>query len=50
MSETPLLLDELLEHMGFSGLWRSCSFDSLQDQGKKCFSLTERLIEASILV
>ncbi|KAH8888166.1 hypothetical protein GQ53DRAFT_871677 [Thozetella sp. PMI_491] len=39
------MLNEILEDMGFGGLWRSCSFNSSQDQDKQCFGLTEKLIE-----
>ncbi|KAK2021113.1 GTPase-activator protein for ras-like GTPase [Colletotrichum zoysiae] len=39
------VLNEILGDMGFSGLWRSCSFNFSQDQDRKCFLLTEKLIE-----
>ncbi|KAI6503358.1 hypothetical protein MCOR13_005128 [Pyricularia oryzae] len=38
------ILDDILEEMGFEGLWRSCSFNLAVD-GRECFSLTEKLIE-----
>ncbi len=41
------ILGELLEDMGFGGLWRSCSFSVSQEQDKQCFGLTEKLIEVS---
>lgn len=44
--ETPGLLNERLDDMGFGGLWRSCSFSSAQEQDKQCFGMTEKLIEA----
>lgn len=43
------ILDDILEEMGFEGLWRSCSFNLAVD-GRECFSLTEKLIEVSIFV
>ena len=43
--ETTGVLNEILEDMGFGGLWRSCSFNNAQDQDKRCFGLTEKLIE-----
>ncbi len=39
------LLNEILEDMGFGGLWRSCSLTLLQEHDKQCFGLTEKLIE-----
>lgn len=45
--ESTAVLNEILEDMGFSGLWRSCSFNFSQDQDRKCFILTEKLIEVS---
>lgn len=43
------LLNELLEDMGFAGLWRSCSLNLSHDQDKQCFALTEKLIEVCAL-
>jgi neurofibromin 1 len=43
------LLNELLEDMGFAGLWRSSSFNLSHDQDKQCFALTEKLIEVCAL-
>ncbi|KAK4144136.1 uncharacterized protein C8A04DRAFT_11820 [Dichotomopilus funicola] len=41
-------LNEILEDMGFAGLWRSCSFTLAQEpQDRSCFALTEKLIEVS---
>ncbi|KAL1842978.1 hypothetical protein VTJ49DRAFT_3455 [Mycothermus thermophilus] len=48
-------LNELLDDMGFGGLWRSCSFNInlAQDPGpaqdRACFALTEKLIELIII-
>ena len=40
------VLNEILEDMGFAGLWRSCSFNLAQEQqDRTCFGLTEKLIE-----
>ncbi|KAI8299810.1 GTPase-activator protein for Ras-like GTPase [Colletotrichum sp. SAR11_59] len=47
--ESTAVLNEILEDMGFSGLWRSCSFNFSQDQDRKCFILTEKLIELIIV-
>jgi neurofibromin 1 len=45
------MLNELLEDMGFAGLWRSCSFNLAggheQQTDRACFGLTEKLIEVS---
>ncbi|KAL2759502.1 hypothetical protein ACRALDRAFT_1074229 [Sodiomyces alcalophilus JCM 7366] len=43
--ESPGMLDDILDEMGFGGLWRSCSFESSQQQDRECFALTEKLIE-----
>jgi hypothetical protein len=46
-------LNEVLEGMGFAGLWRSCSFNlasaplTTEQQDRNCFGLTEKLIEVS---
>jgi neurofibromin 1 len=45
--ETTGVLNEILEDMGFGGLWRSCSFNNAQEQDKRCFGLTEKLIEVT---
>lgn len=39
------VLNEILEDMGFGGLWRSCSFNQTVEPDKQCFALTEKLIE-----
>lgn len=42
------VLNEILEDMGFAGLWKSCSFNlTQQEQDRACFGLTEKLIEVS---
>ncbi|KAK0651326.1 hypothetical protein B0T16DRAFT_403638 [Cercophora newfieldiana] len=47
--ETPGMLNERLDDMGFGGLWRSCSLNLAQEQDKQCFGLTEKLIELIII-
>ncbi|KAK4119986.1 hypothetical protein N657DRAFT_683989 [Parathielavia appendiculata] len=49
LDSSAAMLDELLEGMGFAGLWRSCSFNLVheQQQDRACFALTEKLIEVS---
>ncbi|KAK9779340.1 putative GTPase-activator protein for ras-like GTPase [Seiridium cardinale] len=42
-------LNEILEELGFGGLWRSCSFSQTQEPDKQCFALTEKLIELIII-
>ncbi|KAK8107613.1 neurofibromin 1 [Apiospora kogelbergensis] len=46
--ETSGVLNEILEEVGFGGLWRSCSFSQGQEPDKQCFALTEKLIEVSL--
>jgi len=46
--ETSGVLNEMLEEVGFGGLWRSCSFSQSQEPDKQCFALTEKLIEVSL--
>jgi neurofibromin 1 len=38
-------LTDILDDMGFSGLWRSCSLGSMEDFSRECFDSTEKLIE-----
>ncbi|GAB1313117.1 Ras GTPase activating protein ira2 [Madurella fahalii] len=48
--ESVAMLNEILDDMGFGGLWRSCSFNLSQDpQDRTCFGLTEKLIELIII-
>ncbi|RKK15330.1 Neurofibromin [Fusarium oxysporum] len=42
-------LTEVLDSMGFAGLWRSCSFGSMEDVNRGYLELTERLIELIII-
>jgi neurofibromin 1 len=43
--DTARLLEEVLDDIGFSGLWRSSTFHAPNDQDKQCIALTDRLIE-----
>lgn len=43
-STTPAL-SEVLASLGFGGLWRSCSFGSMEEVNRDYLDLTERLIE-----
>jgi hypothetical protein len=43
--ESSGVLNEILEDMGFGGLWRSCSFSQTLEPERQCFALTEKLIE-----
>ncbi|CAJ2511131.1 Uu.00g067560.m01.CDS01 [Anthostomella pinea] len=42
-------LTDILEDMGFEGLWRSSSFSQTQDHDRQLFALTEKLIELIII-
>lgn len=41
------ILTEVLEDMGFGGLWRFCSLSPTQEPDKQCFAWTEKLIDVS---
>jgi neurofibromin 1 len=43
--DTARLLEEVLDDIGFGGLWRSSTFHAPNDQDKQCITLTDRLIE-----
>ncbi|CAF3480713.1 unnamed protein product [Fusarium graminearum] len=43
--DTTAALTNALDSMGFSGLWRSCSFSSMEDVNCNYLELTEHLIE-----
>ncbi|KAI1762758.1 GTPase [Hypoxylon sp. FL1150] len=47
--ESSGMLNEILEDMGFEGLWRSSSFTHVQEPDKQCSILTEKLIELIII-
>lgn len=40
-------LMNILEDMGFGGLWRMCSLNNSWEANTQCFALTEKLIEVS---
>lgn len=44
------VLNEILEDMGFGGLWRFCSLNPTQEPDKQCFAWTENLIDVSPVV
>ncbi|KAH8677702.1 GTPase-activator protein for ras-like GTPase [Xylariales sp. PMI_506] len=48
-AESTKVLNDILEEEGFSGIWRSCSFNQMQEPDKQCFALTEKLIELIII-
>lgn len=41
------MLNEILEEMGFGGLWRFCSLNPTSEPDKQCFAWTEKLIDVS---
>lgn len=41
-------LHDILDDMGFGGLWRFCSLNPTQEPDKQCFAQTEKLIDVSI--
>lgn len=43
------VLNEILEEMGFGGLWRFCSLNPTSEPDKQCFAWTEKLIDVSTL-
>ena len=43
--DTARLLEEVLDDIGFSGLWRSSTFHAANDQDKQRITLTDKLIE-----
>jgi hypothetical protein len=44
------MLEEVLEGIGFGGLWRSSTFHVTNDLLRQCASLTDRLIEVCDLI
>lgn len=44
------VLNEVLEDLGFGGLWRFCSLNPTQEPDKQCFAWTENLIDVSLHV
>ncbi len=45
--DTAHLLVEVLEDIGFGGLWRSSTFKTSLERDKRCPLLTEKLVEVS---
>lgn len=43
--DTAEMLEDVLEGIGFSGLWRSSTFHTMNDQDSQCTALTDKLIE-----
>ena len=43
--DTTEMLEDVLDGIGFSGLWRSSTFHSTNEQDRQCTALTDRLIE-----
>lgn len=41
------MLNEILEDIGFGGLWQFCSLNPTQEPDKQCFEQTEKLIDVS---
>lgn len=48
--DTTEMLEDVLDGIGFGGLWRSSTFHTLNDQERQCTSLTDRLIEVSVCI
>ncbi len=43
--DTAEILEDVLDGIGFGGLWRSSTFHVANEQDKQCTALTDRLIE-----
>ena len=48
--DTTEMLEEVLEGVGFAGLWRSSSFHVANVQERQCTALTDKLIEVSSVI
>ncbi|KAL2069744.1 hypothetical protein VTL71DRAFT_14423 [Oculimacula yallundae] len=46
--DTSEMLEDVLEGIGFGGLWRSSTFHSANEHDRQCTALTDRLIELII--
>jgi neurofibromin 1 len=44
-ADTTEMLEDVLEAIGFGGLWRSSTFHVTNEQLRQCTALTDRLIE-----
>ncbi len=47
--DTAEMLEDVLEGVGFGGLWRSSTFHGDSSNDRQCTALTDRLIEVSLL-
>ena len=45
--DTAEMLEDVLDGIGFGGLWRSSSFHITNENERQCTALTDRLIEVS---
>jgi neurofibromin 1 len=45
--DTAEMLEDVLDGIGFGGLWRSATFHAANEQDRQCTALTDRLIEVS---
>jgi hypothetical protein len=45
--DTAEMLEDVLDGIGFGGLWRSSSFHTANEHERQCTALTDRLIEVS---
>lgn len=45
--DTSEMLEDVLDGIGFGGLWRSSTFHSVNEHDRQCTALTDRLIEVS---
>jgi neurofibromin 1 len=43
--DTAEMLEDVLDGIGFGGLWRSSSFHTINEHERQCTALTDRLIE-----
>lgn len=43
--DTAEMLEDVLDGIGFGGLWRSSTFHIANEQDRQCTALTDRLIE-----
>lgn len=48
--DTTEMLQEVLDGIGFGGLWRSSTFHVLNENEQQCIVLTDRLIEVNISI
>ncbi|RDW66243.1 hypothetical protein BP6252_09878 [Coleophoma cylindrospora] len=46
--DTAEMLDDVLDGIGFRGLWRSSTFHTINDQDRQCTAMTDKLIELII--